>query len=154
MQTVTAILDELQALAAKPLEEATAPPKALYTSPEILALEQSRIFNRSWQCAGRADEIQAVGDYMCFELGPQPVIVIRDQDGTVHARANVCRHRMMRLAEGRGNTRKFTCPYHAWTYNLQGELLRHRIWIVRPVLRIQTLGLPQSDVKSFRDGFI
>ena len=123
MQSVTAILDELQALAAKPLEEATVPPKALYTSPEILALEQSRIFDKGWQCAGRADEIPAVGDYMCFELGPQPVIVIRDQDGTVHARANVCRHRMMRLAEGRGNTRKFTCPYHAWTYNLQGELV-------------------------------
>ena len=123
MQTVTAILDELQALAAKPLEEATAPPKALYTSPEILALEQSRIFNRSWQCAGRADEIPAVGDYMCFELGAQPVIVIRGQDGIIHARANVCRHRMMRLVEGRGNARKFTCPYHAWTYNLRGDLV-------------------------------
>lgn len=122
-QTVTAILEELQVLAARPLEEATAPPKALYTSPDILALEQAHIFDKSWQCAGRADEIPAVGDYMCVELGPQPVIVIRAQDGAIHARANVCRHRMMRVAEGRGNTLKFTCPYHAWTYNLQGDLV-------------------------------
>jgi len=119
---VTRILARLKALAERPLSEAMAPPKDLYTHPEICELEQQRIFARSWLCAGRADEVSEPGDYMTFELGPQPVLIIRGRDGAIRARANVCRHRMMRLVEGRGNARKFTCPYHAWTYDLEGRL--------------------------------
>ena len=117
------LLDQLKRLAARPLAEATAPPKDLYVLPEIHDLEQERIFAQSWLCAGRADEVPSSGDYMSFELGQQPVIIIRGKDGRIHARANVCRHRMMRLVEGRGTTRKFTCPYHAWTYDLDGRLV-------------------------------
>ena len=120
---VTPILKQLKSLAQRPLTEATAPPKDLYTLPEICDLERERIFSRSWLCAGRADEVPSPGDYMTFELGPQPVLIIRGKGGDVHARANVCRHRMMRLVEGRGNARKFTCPYHAWTYNTEGRLV-------------------------------
>ena len=117
------ILETLKALAERPLSEATAPPKALYTHPGICDLEQERIFAQSWLCAGRADEVPAPGDYMTFELGPQPVLIIRGTGGDIHAWANVCRHRMMRLVEGHGNARKFTCPYHAWTYNTDGRLV-------------------------------
>ena len=117
------VLSDLSALAARDLAEATAPPKALYTSPDILALEQQHIFGASWLCAGRADEIPAPGDYMTYELGPQPVILIRGKDGGISARANTCRHRMMRLVEGRGRASRFTCPYHAWTYGIDGRLV-------------------------------
>lgn len=117
------ILAGLQALAAKPLTEATSPPKQIYTSPEFAELEAELIFASEWLCAGRGDELPKSGDYMAFECGEQPVIIIRGTDGKLSARANICRHRMMRLVEGRGNTRKFTCPYHAWTYNLKGELV-------------------------------
>ena len=117
------VLSDLSALAARDLSEATAPPKALYTSPDILALEQQHIFGASWLCAGRADEIPAPGDYMTYELGPQPVILIRGRDGGISARANTCRHRMMRLVEGRGKASRFTCPYHAWTYGIDGRLV-------------------------------
>jgi len=120
---VAPILDQLKALAARPLAEASAPPKDIYVLPEIHELEQQRIFARSWLCAGRADELPSAGDYMTFELGPQPVIIIRGADDEIYARANVCRHRMMRLVEGRGTTRKFTCPYHAWTYDITGRLV-------------------------------
>ena len=120
--TVSPVLSDLSALAARDLSEATAPPKALYTSPDILALEQQHIFGASWLCAGRADEIPSPGDYMTYELGPQPVILVRGRDGEITARANTCRHRMMRLVEGRGRASRFTCPYHAWTYSLDGEL--------------------------------
>ena len=121
--TLAPLLDQLKDLAARPLAEASAPPKDLYVLPEICDLEQQRIFAQSWLCAGRADEVASPGDYMTFELGPQPVIIIRGADGEVYARANVCRHRMMRLVEGRGTTRKFTCPYHAWTYDIAGRLV-------------------------------
>ena len=120
--SVGLVLRDLSALAARDLADATAPPKALYTSPDILALEQQHVFGASWLCAGRADEIPAPGDYMTYELGPQPVILIRGKDGGISARANTCRHRMMRLVEGRGRASRFTCPYHAWTYELTGEL--------------------------------
>ena len=121
--TVYEVLTSLKKLAATPLEAATAPPKAIYTLPDITAHEMDRIFASEWLCAGRADELPNPGDYMAFECGAQPLIIIRGADGALSARSNICRHRMMRLVEGRGNTRKFTCPYHAWTYNLEGQLV-------------------------------
>ena len=121
--TVDEVLTSLKKLAATPLEAATAPPKAIYTLPDITAHEMDRIFASEWLCAGRADELPNPGDYMAFECGAQPLIIIRGVDGVLSARSNICRHRMMRLVEGRGNTRKFTCPYHAWTYNLEGQLV-------------------------------
>lgn len=117
------VLERLADLAAKPLSRATAPPKEMYSSGAITQLEEQRIFANEWLCAGRADEVANPGDYMTFELGNQPIIIIRGLDGDLSARSNICRHRMMRLVEGRGNTRKFTCPYHAWTYNLDGQLV-------------------------------
>ena len=121
--TVDEVLTSLKKLAATPLEAATAPPKAIYTLPDITAHEMDRIFASEWLCAGRANELPNPGDYMAFECGAQPLIIIRGADGALSARSNICRHRMMRLIEGRGNTRKFTCPYHAWTYNLEGQLV-------------------------------
>ena len=121
--TVDEVLTSLKKLAATPLEAATAPPKAIYTLPDITAHEMDRIFASEWLCAGRADELPNPGDYMAFECGAQPLIISRGADGALSARSNICRHRMMRLVEGRGNTRKFTCPYHAWTYNLEGQLV-------------------------------
>ncbi|MEL0024269.1 MAG: SRPBCC family protein [Alphaproteobacteria bacterium] len=118
-----AILADLKMLAEKPLSAATAPPKAVYTSDAVAALEQERIFSKAWLCAGRSDELAKPGDYMSFEHGDQPLIIIRGNDGSLSALANICRHRMMRLVEGRGNARRFTCPYHAWTYNLEGQLV-------------------------------
>ena len=123
MSDVQPILSRLAALAAKPRSAATAPPKEMYTSAAIAQLEEEHIFADEWLCVGRADEIAKPGDYMTFELGNQPIIIIRGLDERVSARSNICRHRMMRLVEGRGNSRKFTCPYHAWTYNLEGQLV-------------------------------
>ena len=117
------VLTALRRLAATPLDAATAPPKAIYTLPEMAAHEMDRIFATEWLCAGRADEVPNPGDYMAFECGDQPLIIIRGVDGSISARSNICRHRMMRLVEGCGNARKFTCPYHAWTYNLDGQLV-------------------------------
>ena len=121
--TLKATLDALQSVARQPLPQATAMPKDMYVSAEILALEHQRIFESGWLCAGRTDELPDIGDYMTFEHGSQPVIVMRGSDRQIMARANVCRHRMMRLVDGRGNARRFTCPYHAWTYDLDGRLV-------------------------------
>ncbi|MFT3688664.1 aromatic ring-hydroxylating oxygenase subunit alpha [Paenirhodobacter sp.] len=113
---------ELAASVAVPFERAHAMPVSVYTSPEFLRLEEERIFARSWLCAGRADGLKAPGDYLTLDIAGEPVIVLRDRDGVLRAMSNVCRHRMSVLLEGRGNARVITCPYHAWTYNLDGSL--------------------------------
>ena len=104
-----------------PFERAHAMPKSVYTDADFLALEQARIFAMEWICAGRAETLPNPGDYMTLTIAGEPVIVLRDAHG-IRAMSNVCRHRMSTLLEGRGTIRSITCPYHAWTYNLDGSL--------------------------------
>ena len=115
-------LDELRANVAQPFERARAMPKSVYTSPEFEQAEQRHIFAREWLCAGRADALKEPGDYMTMEIAGEPVIILRDRDGALRGLSNVCRHRMSTLLEGRGSVRSIVCPYHAWTYNLDGSL--------------------------------
>lgn len=115
-------LQELRANVAVPFEQAHAMPKSVYTSAEFAGLEQRHIFAREWLCAGRAEALPNPGDYLTMQIAGEPVIVLRDRDGGLRALSNVCRHRMSTLLEGRGNVRSIVCPYHAWTYNLDGSL--------------------------------
>ena len=80
------------------------------------------MFSKDWFCVGRASALENAGDYLTLELANQPIIVLRDKDGTLKAMSNVCLHRMSILLEGQGNARAIVCPYHAWTYNLDGTL--------------------------------
>jgi phenylpropionate dioxygenase-like ring-hydroxylating dioxygenase large terminal subunit len=93
-----------------------------YDDAEILRREQERVFAQSWQYVGRAEEAASVGDYFTAQLGRIPVVVTHAEDGGVRAFANVCLHRGSLVAEGSGNRRTLQCPYHAWTYALDGEL--------------------------------
>ncbi len=120
-RTLTPI-EELRQTVAVPFAQARSMPKSVYTSPEFAAEERAHIFARDWLCAGRADALPNPGDYLTMQISGEPVIVLRDAAGTLRAMSNVCRHRMSTLLEGRGNTRSIVCPYHAWTYNLDGTL--------------------------------
>ena len=115
-------VQELFENTATPFEKARAMPPSVYTSEAFLAQEISSIFANDWFCVGRADALANPGDYVTLDLADQPIIVLRDQSGALKAMSNVCRHRMSTLLEGRGNTRSIVCPYHAWTYNLDGTL--------------------------------
>ncbi len=121
-ETSPSPLDELRANAALPFEQARAMPKTVYTSPDFADLEQAHIFAREWLCAGRAEALPNPGDYLTMQIAGEPVIVLRDRDGQLRAMSNVCRHRMSVLLTGRGKARSIVCPYHAWTYNLDGRL--------------------------------
>lgn len=105
-----------------PFERASAMPPSVYTSEAFLAEELQHIFAQDWFCVGRVDALANAGDYLTCELAGQPILVIRDRDGKLTALSNVCLHRMSTLLEGQGNTRAIVCPYHAWTYNLDGSL--------------------------------
>ena len=116
------VAEELSENVSRPFNQALAMPPSVYTSEDFLALETSSIFANEWFCVGRADALANSGDYVTLDLANQPIIVLRDKEGVLKAMSNVCRHRMSTLLEGRGNTRSIVCPYHAWTYNLDGSL--------------------------------
>lgn len=99
-------------------------PASAYLDPEHFAREMDRIFHRLPILAALSAELPNPGDYKAFDLMGKPVLITRRKDGTVGAMLNVCAHRGMILApEGTGNARRFTCPYHAWTYGNDGKLL-------------------------------
>lgn len=113
---------ELRAAMAAPFDRARAMPKSVYTDAGFLALERERIFAREWICAGRSSRLARPGDYLTLDIAGEPVVVLRDAGGALRAFSNVCRHRMSILLEGEGNTGTIVCPYHAWTYGLDGRL--------------------------------
>jgi phenylpropionate dioxygenase-like ring-hydroxylating dioxygenase large terminal subunit len=97
-------------------------PGRLYSDPRILDLEVKKIFHRDWFCIGRAEELPEAGDYMAFRIIKEPVLICRDGEGRLRAYTNMCRHRGVEIATGTGRARQFICPYHGWTYDLDGRL--------------------------------
>lgn len=105
-----------------PFEQARAMPTSVYTSEDFVEAELKHVFSKDWYCVGRADALSKTGDYVTAELAGQPIVVLRDADHQLRAMSNVCLHRMSTLLQGRGNAKTIVCPYHAWTYNLDGKL--------------------------------
>jgi Rieske 2Fe-2S family protein len=97
-------------------------PRAAYLSPEVFQADMA-LLTRRWIFAGHVSEVAAPGDWITAALGDESAIVARGADGEVRALANVCRHRGSRICDGRqGHGSVLTCPYHAWTYHLDGRL--------------------------------
>jgi choline monooxygenase len=106
-----------------PLLQAEMLPTWCYSSQAFYDREVERMFKKSWNFLGREDDVPNPGDYKCFDLFGESVIVLRDRGANVRAFANTCRHRGTRLLRDRGNCRAITCPYHAWSYALTGQLI-------------------------------
>jgi len=120
--TINYSVRELVENVSTPFDEARAMPRSVYTSEAFLAAELQDVFAKEWVSIGRADGLKAPGDYVTFELAGEPIVVLRDAGGTLRAMSNVCRHRMSTILEGSGNRRALVCPYHGWSYNLDGSL--------------------------------
>ncbi|HTT18700.1 MAG TPA: aromatic ring-hydroxylating dioxygenase subunit alpha [Candidatus Sulfotelmatobacter sp.] len=95
----------------------------LYTDPEVFALEKEKIFRRTWQVVGHADQVSRPGDYFTTELAGEPLLFVRGTDGKLRGFYSVCRHRAGPAAEGCGSRKLFRCGYHGWTYDLDGTLI-------------------------------
>jgi Rieske 2Fe-2S family protein len=115
-----------------PLEKSL--PRECYVSPRVFDVERERIFYREWFCAGREETLPRTGDVLVLDVAGESVLVVRTRTGDLRASYNVCRHRGTRLldapdgpAASDGPTAQLAgtirCPYHAWTYGLDGELL-------------------------------
>ena len=99
-------------------------PRELYNDPHMFRIEMEEIFQKQWLFVGMTSEVPKKGDYITVEIGQNPVLVVRDADGSVNAFHNTCRHRGSRLcSQHRGKVANLVCPYHQWTYDLKGNLL-------------------------------
>jgi len=108
---------------AAPLNEAYTIPAAWYTDDRIARLELANVFSRSWQPVGRLSQLENPGDFSTASVAGEPIVAVRGSDGKLRAFFNVCRHHAMTVMnEPCGHAPHLRCPYHGWTYNLEGEL--------------------------------
>ncbi len=106
-----------------PLAEASTIPAPWYTDRSIFALEQQTVFTNSWQVAGRLEQVRQPGQYFTTEVALEPIVIVRGSDGELRAFFNVCRHHAAAvMTEAEGCATQMRCPYHGWTYSLEGEL--------------------------------
>ena len=98
--------------------------RKFYCDDEAFAADMDSVVSHKWIVAGHIDQVRSKGDYFLYRIGNESIIVVRQDDATVNAFFNVCRHRgSVVCTESAGSAKRFTCPYHAWTYNLDGELI-------------------------------
>ena len=106
-----------------PLAEAKTIPGPWYTDERIAELERQTVFSRTWQMVGRVEQVADAGQYITGEVGGEPIVVVRGQDGRLRAFFNVCRHHAAAvMTEPCGTAQRLQCPYHGWTYGLDGSL--------------------------------
>ncbi len=119
--TLKEILASYNAAAALP--DAHTIPASWYTDPRIAQLELQNVFSRAWQAVGRTEQVEKPGQYVTASVAGEPVVAVRGSDGKLRAFYNVCRHHAMTVMnEPCGHAQHMRCPYHGWTYNLEGEL--------------------------------
>lgn len=109
----------------RPLHRAATLPAPMFSDPAVYDREMERLFRRNWQCIGREDEFASPGSFRTVEIAGSGVLVLRNPRGELKAFHNVCRHRGTRLVEAEVGTglKRLLCPYHAWSYDLDGRVL-------------------------------
>ena len=118
-----ASLKMLKECSSKSFELASPIPPVINHSIHFYNHEQDRIFNQEWICIGRCDEIQSAGDFLTHEIAGTSVLVVRQDSGEIISFINACAHRFTCLSKERsGHAFAFTCPNHAWSYGLDGQL--------------------------------
>ena len=121
MDSLKTIIDSYEANA--PLQDAWTIPAPWYTDQRIYDLEMKTVFALSWQVVARLDQVREPGQYVTAEIADEPIVIVRGTDGLLRAFFNVCRHHAAAvMTEPEGNATQLRCPYHGWTYSLEGEL--------------------------------
>lgn len=112
--------------ASRPIEQARTPPTSWYLDPSFHRAELEAVFAQRWHFAARAEQVGSAGEFVALDIGDQPIVVVRGDDGRLRAFHNVCRHHAACVASGAGkaDAGTLTCPYHGWSYRLDGTLAR------------------------------
>jgi choline monooxygenase len=106
-----------------PLDHASTIPSPWYFDEGIAELENSAVFGKTWQAVGRAEQVQNPGQFLTADIAGDPIVVVRGEDSQLRAFYNVCRHHAAAVVtEAQGCAKQFRCPYHGWTYGIDGAL--------------------------------
>ena len=106
-----------------PLENAWTIPAPWYVDPGIMDLERRTVFDRNWHMVARVDQVREPGQYATAQVAGEPLVIVRGKDGVLRGFFNVCRHHAaIVMTEAQGTAPHLRCPYHSWTYSLEGEL--------------------------------
>ncbi len=121
----TNVKEIIESYDSKPqLATASTPPSSWYTDPSILELERQTVFSRAWQFVGRAEQVREPGQFITYEVAGEPILMVRGNDSVLRGFFNVCRHHAAAVVtKCEGKAENLRCPYHGWTYNLNGELI-------------------------------
>ncbi len=120
-----------------------------YTDPEIFRREREGVLSKTWQYAGHESQLGQCGDFFAFEVAGQNLFCIRGSDSIIRAFYNVCQHRAHELVAGSGNKRAIVCPYHGWTYQLDGQLRHARNLASVPSLECKNIRLTSVRLENF-----
>jgi choline monooxygenase len=131
------------------LREARTPPSSWYTWPEFHELEKRTVFRRSWQYACPLDHLERPGDAVRVDVLGESYIVLRDGTGVLRGMHNVCRHHAAQLVQGRCRLERIVCPYHGWTYELDGRLARAPEMGAQAGFEREDFRLPPVTVEAF-----
>ena len=145
--------DSMLQKVAEPLEKAHTLPPAAYLNESIYRAEREALLKDVWHPVGRVEQVPEAGDYLCLELLGQPVVMVRGRDDQVRVLSSICLHRAAPVISGQGKQFKFTCPYHAWTYDLTGQLVRAPLMEGAEDFEEEKLCLPQATVEIWQ-GFV
>ena len=135
-----------------PLENAETIPSSWYTDPGVADREARTVFSRTWQMIGRADQLREPGQYVTATVAGEPVVAVRGNDGRLRAFFNVCRHHAAEVMTERcGKTHLLRCPYHGWTYSLEGQLKGTPDFAGVRDFDKETNGLPPVDAEIWEN---
>lgn len=140
----------------KPVDEARVLLPKAYYSEAFFEFEKEAVFMHSWLCIGRVQQLPNIGDFMSLTLAGEPIIVVRNESRAISAMSAVCRHRGHPVEQqSKGNTKRFVCPYHRWTYGIDGELVGapHMAKLISLEILKSESHLPQIKVEIWQ-GFI
>ena len=148
------VLERLKEAAERPFDDARPIPPEVHHSRAFLERERQAVFMQAWICVGRADEIAAHGDYLTHDIAGVPIVVLRQADGTIRAFVNACAHRYTRLLSGdTGSRMRIICPYHAWTYDCAGTLIRAPFMEMKDGFDLSKHGLRRLHTEVW-EGFV
>jgi phenylpropionate dioxygenase-like ring-hydroxylating dioxygenase large terminal subunit len=128
-------------------------PPACFHDPEFYRFELDAVWGHDWFCVGRTADVPNKGDYYTVTVGPDPLLVVRQADGSVRVLANVCCHRGQLMAEGRGTMARIRCPMHSWVYDLSGQLLSAPSLNQNPTFDMTSVHLPEVRSEVW-EGFL
>ncbi len=138
----------------RPVDQASLLPPRVFHDPEVFAYEQEAWFASSWVCVGREEDAAEPGEYFLATIAGEGVIVVRGRDDELRAFHNVCRHRgSLLVTEPSGRQVRFQCPYHAWTYELDGRLIRAKHTDALVDFSVEDHGLLAAGLQTWQ-GFV